>query len=52
MSLISVIKNLPKNKLSNLVFFVNEKYSILGLKKSFNTSEIKFIESVEITEFI
>ena len=43
---ISYKKNLPKNKLSNLVFFVNEKYSIQGLKKNFNTSEIKFIEDV------
>jgi len=40
---ISYKKNLSKSNYGNLVFFVDEKYTLLGLKKYFNKSEIQSI---------
>ena len=38
--------NSSKSKLVNLIFFVDEKYSLSGLKKYFTKSENKFIGDV------
>ena len=40
---ISYKNNLPKNKLSNLIFFVDEKYNLSGLKKYFGKLENKLL---------
>ena len=38
--------NSSKSKLGNLIFFVDEKYSLSGLKMYFTNSENKFIDDV------
>ena len=40
------ISKVSKSKIGNLIFFVDEKYSLLGLKKHFNKSENVFISDV------
>ena len=35
-----------KSKIGNLIFFVDEKYRLSGLKKYFNRSENEFISDV------
>ena len=47
MSIIISYKNsLSKAKNGNLIFFVDEKYSLSGLKKYFTKSENEFIEDL------
>ena len=43
---ISYKNNLSKIKLGNLVYFVDEKYSLSELKKHFTKSENKFINDI------
>ena len=43
---ISYKNNLSVNKISNRVFFVDEKYVISGLKKYFTKIEIRFIGDI------
>ena len=43
---VSYKNNLSKIKLGNLIFFVDEKFSLLGLKKYFTKSENSFISDV------
>ena len=43
---ISYKKTLLKSKFGDLIFFVDEKYNLLGLKKYFNKSENEFISDL------
>ena len=44
--LISYKNNISKAKISNLIFFVDEKFSLTGLKKYFTDTENRFINDV------
>jgi len=47
MSIVISYKNTAsKKKFGNLIFFVDEKYSLSGLKRNFNRSEIEFIGDI------
>ena len=43
---VSYKKNLSKNKVGNLIFFVDEKYSISVLNKYFSKIENRFIGDI------
>ena len=38
--------NLPKNNFSNLIFFVDEKYTLTSLKKNLIKSDYEFMKDI------